>query len=110
MKGKYLVNTNDWFTGPDGNEYKAAWGDCEVISTKESLGFDPNRNSANWFVKVGTDENHILIAGCQIHYVIKCNDKPNTLFGKGWSTEGGEVKVLTIPTRIFIPTDNEENQ
>lgn len=102
MKGKYLITTDSWFTAPDGKEYKAVWGECEVISTKEALGFDPNRNSANWFVKVGNKNKHILVAGCQIHYAIKSEENPNQDRAESWTTEGGELREFKVPSRIYI--------
>ena len=31
MKGKYLITTDNWFYAPDGKEYRAAWGDVEIV-------------------------------------------------------------------------------
>ena len=31
MKGKYLINTDNWFVAPDGNQYKAVWGNIEIL-------------------------------------------------------------------------------
>lgn len=72
----YLVTADEWFVGPDGEEYRAAWGKCELVEAKESFGFVPLRPSTNWFCKLGKDENSIILAGCQIHYAIKCKTRP----------------------------------
>lgn len=77
MKGKYLITTNDWFYAPDGKKYRSVWGDVEILSDS-LLGVETNRNSTNWYAKVGSEENHAIIAGCHIHYAIKCNEKPNS--------------------------------
>lgn len=68
LNEKYLITTNDWFFGPDGNQYKAAFGTVNAILTdKDTLGVDTNRHSSNWYVSIGS----MIIAGCQIHYAIK---------------------------------------
>jgi hypothetical protein len=73
MKGNYLITTDNWFYAPDGQLYRSVFGNVEIL--KDSiLGVETNRNSTNWFLKVGTDENHVIIAGCQIHYAVKTNN------------------------------------
>lgn len=75
MKGKYLVTTDAWFYAPDGRSYRAVWGDIEILSDN-ILGVKTNARSANWFAKVGTEDNHVIIAGCQIHYSVRCDKRP----------------------------------
>lgn len=65
MQGKYLITTDNWFYAPNGKQYKAAWGDVQIIEDT-FLGLKTNRNSSNWFAKVGSEQKHIVIAGCQI--------------------------------------------
>lgn len=77
MKGKYLITTDNWFIAPDGKSYRAVWGEAKTMTAAEALGIEPNRNSANWMVRVGTEEHHIILAGCQIHYAVSCPDRPN---------------------------------
>tara|TARA_Y100000593_G_scaffold78674_1_gene146205 strand:- start:90 stop:401 length:312 start_codon:yes stop_codon:yes gene_type:complete len=101
MEGKYLITTDGWFTGPDGKEYKAVWGTVEIMSDS-ILGVTTNRNSANWFAKVGSEANHIIIAGCQIHYACKCEQKPFTENSEIWESYEGETKIYQAPTRIYI--------
>jgi hypothetical protein len=76
MKGKYLITTDAWFYGQDGQQYKSVWGEVEILNDS-ILGIKTNARSSNWFAKVGTESNHLIIAGCQIHYSLKC-EKPNT--------------------------------
>jgi len=76
MNGKYLITTDAWFIAPDGKQYKAAWGDVEILEDT-FLGLKTNKNSANWFAKVGGNESHIIIAGCQIHYAVRCDKIPD---------------------------------
>lgn len=101
MTGKYLITTDDWFTATDGQHYKAAWGEVNIVDDTV-LGIKTNRLSSNWFAKVGTEENHILIAGCQIHYAIKAEQEPNTKDVTTWEMSATDFNNSTIPTRIFI--------
>lgn len=76
MKGKYLITTDNWFYAPNGRQYKSVWGEVEVFEDS-ILGIKTNRNASNWYIKVGSLENHIIVAGCQIHYAVRCENKPN---------------------------------
>lgn len=78
MKGKYLITCDNWFVAPDGHSYLAVWGDCETVTAESALGLVPNRNSANWFVKVSNNGEEMIVAGCQIHYAASCPERPNT--------------------------------
>lgn len=69
----YLVTTDAFFYAPDGMQYRAVWGKCSMATTEQTLGFTPSRPSTNWFLRVG----ELVIAGCQIHYLLKCDVKPN---------------------------------
>ena len=75
MKEKYLITTDSWFIAPDGLQYKAAWGIVEILQDS-FLGVKTNGRSANWFAKVGSESKHVIIAGCQIHYGVRCKDEP----------------------------------
>lgn len=44
MKDKYLITTDSWFTAPDGKDYKAAWGEVEIVDDT-FLGLKTNRKS-----------------------------------------------------------------
>jgi hypothetical protein len=101
MEGLYLITTNDWFTAPDGKDYKAAWGEVKILSDG-ILGVKTNSRSANWFAQIGNENNHIIIAGCQIFYAIKCKKTPVNDKGETWSVENGELKNHTTPSKIYI--------
>lgn len=102
MKGKYLITTDRWFTAPDGSDYKSVWGEVEILQDS-ILGVRTNAKSTNWYAKVGTEENHVIIAGCQIHYAIKCNDKPNTNKGNSWHLDAPNgIKECERPCVIYI--------
>jgi len=99
MKGKYLITTNEWFFAPDGKLYRAVWGTIEILSDS-FLGVATNRNSANWFAKIGTHENHVIVAGCQIHYAVRCEKTPNTEPVEEWNYDKVETHIK--PTAIYI--------
>lgn len=102
MKGKYLITTDAWFYAPDGKQYKAAWGDVQIIEDTY-LGLKTNRNSSNWFAKVGSEQKHIVIAGCQIHYAVRCEEKPNTKASEDWQADAQNgVKLYERPTSIYV--------
>lgn len=92
---KYLVTCYDWFYAPDGEVYKAVWGEIEIFEAKETLGFIP-RQSTNWYIKVDT----VYIAGCQIHYLIECLEKPTTK--KGTYIDKDTKRTLNC-NNIYIP-------
>ena len=83
---KYLITTDSWFIAPDGKQYRAAWGEAEILADESFLGIKTNRNSTNWFAKIGNEKSHIIIAGCQIHYAVKCDEKPNNSKVKDYMT------------------------
>lgn len=101
MKGKYLITTDSWFYAPDGKEYRAVWGNVEIVEDT-FLGLKTNRNSTNWFAKVGSEHNHVIVAGCQIHYAIKCEIKPNTDECEGWNTNENGIRKYERPTTIYV--------
>ena len=103
MRGKYLITTDAFFLAPDGKQYKGAWGDVQIFDDEKVMGIKTNRGSANWYAKVGSKDHHIIIAGCQIQYAIKCEEKPNTDPVIDWMTDGGKFQKFTRPTQIYIP-------
>jgi len=101
MDGKYLITTDAWFYGADGKQYKSVWGEVEIVSDA-ILGIKTNVRSSNWFAKVGTENNHVIIAGCQIHYAVKTDEKPNVDLTDDYSIDDGSVKEYKRPTSIYI--------
>ena len=102
MKGKYLITTDNWFFAPDGKQYKSVWGNVEIVEDSV-LGIKTNRNASNWYAKVGSEDKHVIIAGCQIHYSIKCNEKPNIHSVIDFETSGEVgVKFYNRPSQIWI--------
>lgn len=101
MTGKYLITTDAWFFAPNGKQYKAAWGNVQIIEDA-SLGLKTNRNSTNWYAKVGSEDNHIIIAGCQLHYAIRTDKKPNTEPSEDWTADANNLNVYNRPSGIYI--------
>lgn len=100
MKGKYLITTHNWFTAPDGKQYSAVFGDVEIVPDT-FLGIKTNRQSANWYAKVGTDDKHVIIAGCQIMYAVK-TDKVNVDEADNWDLHEGKAIISKVPSRIYV--------
>jgi hypothetical protein len=85
---KYLITSINWFVGPDGKQYRAAFGRVELFEAKKELGFIPTR-SANWYVKIGKRDKYILIAGCQLNYFLRTNDRPTELLSTYTDKDSG---------------------
>ena len=101
MKGKHLISTDNWFTAPDGKNYKAVWGNVEILDDS-ILGLKTNRMSTNWFAKVGSKDKHVIIAGCQIFYACRCEQKPNVEKTEDWQADANSLNVFNRPTNIYI--------
>lgn len=73
------------------------------MNDKTALGIETNRNSTNWYLRVGSNENHIIIAGCQVHYAIKCENEPNTSKIDDWQADvANGIKEYKRPGSIYI--------
>ena len=101
MKGKYLITTDAWFYAPNGQKYKSAWGTVEIVEDS-MLGVKTNRGSTNWYAKVGSEDKHIIIAGCQIHYAVKCDTLPNTESVKELTYSETACNEINRPSEIYI--------
>ena len=101
MKGNYLITTDEWFYAPDGKLYRAVWGNVQIV-TDDILGIKTNARSSNWFAKVGSEDNHLIIAGCQIHYSCRCDEPPTAKYTEDFAVVDGEVKEFQRPTSIYI--------
>ena len=101
MKQTYLINT-DWFVAPDGKQYKAAWGEVEILQD-DFLGIKTNRASTNWYAKVGDKDRHVIIAGCQILYAVRADHPPNMGDSAEWQADATNgIKRFDAPSRIYI--------
>jgi len=101
MKGKYLITTDGWFYAPDGKKYRSVWGDVKIMEDT-LLGLKTNRNSTNWYAYVGSEENGMIVAGCQIHYAVKCNKKPHAGDVNDIQYNEQGAKHFNRPSEIYI--------
>ena len=101
MEGKMLITTDAWFYAPNGLKYCSAWGNVEIIEDTK-LGIKTNRGSTNWYAYVGSKEKGIIIAGCQIHYAVKCDLLPNTSNVRDYQINQGKVDLFERPSDIYI--------
>lgn len=68
------------------------------------LGVTTNARSTNWYIRVGTKKNHVIVAGCQVHFV--CKSKTVRL-GKAesWSQDDNvKPHIQVLPSRIYNTT------
>lgn len=84
----YVITSNEWFYGSDGFQYRAAYGKCTIVKAEDALGFTPQRPSTNWFLQIGEGDRQVIIAGCQIHYAVKCATRPMPREGTRTDTDG----------------------
>lgn len=94
---KALINTDQWFVAPDGQQYKAVFGTIKsVLDSTEALGVRTNAKSTNWYVEIG----NLTVAGCQIHYAVQ-TDSCNLNDVMNYEVKDGELVQFMQPTRIY---------
>lgn len=99
----FLITTDNWFYAPDGKKYRSVWGKVRHINdAKETLGIKTNAKSTNWYVIIG----NMVIAGCQIHYAIKCE---NVTFGNIQEVTYGSGKTTKLDRESEIFNANEKS-
>lgn len=102
MQGKYLITTDSYFIAPDGKQYKSVWGEVKIVGDT-LLGIKTNARSTNWYAKIGSEANHIIVAGCQIHYAVKSEQKPHIGECDDWTFDATVgVKEFKTPSKIYI--------
>lgn len=102
MKGKHLVTTDNWFYAPDGLKYRAVWGEVVVLDDDTTLGIKTNKGSSNWYVFVGNQERGMLVAGCQLHYAVKCSNPPNTQKVEDYTYDNSGATSFVRPSEIYL--------
>jgi len=101
---KVLVTTSEWFIAPNGKSYKAIWGTLHTINeAKESVGFAINRTHANWFIEIG----NMVVAGCQIFYLMACEERPETGIIDDWTSDNGGTSYRH-PSSIWVADPTNE--
>lgn len=99
-----LATCSAWFCAPDGKEYKAIHGTLKAIHTSEStLGFTPSRTHTNWYFEIG----NIIIAGCQILYLIE-SENVNMERVMNWHSDVSGIKEFERPCIIYNANANTE--
>jgi hypothetical protein len=101
MEGKYLITTDNWFYAPDGLKYRSAWGTINILDDSV-LGLRTNKGSTNWYASIGGNNKEIIVAGCQIYYAVKCDNKPYTGMVEEFHYDGGAERSINRPTEIYI--------
>tara|TARA_R110000796_G_scaffold149082_3_gene265964 strand:- start:481 stop:792 length:312 start_codon:yes stop_codon:yes gene_type:complete len=101
MEGKYLITTDSWFYAPDGLKYRSAWGTINILDDSV-LGLRTNKGSTNWYASIGGNNKEIIVAGCQIHYAVKCDNKPNIGKVDEFHYDNGAERLINRPTEIYI--------
>ena len=97
----YLITTDGWFVAPDGQLYSAVWGKVGILSDTV-LGIKTNARSANWYAKVGPEDRHVIIAGCQIHYAVRCEERPSEVGPDIQDVHEGELRTNSYQSRIYF--------
>jgi hypothetical protein len=94
---RMLITTDEFFTAPDGLQYKSVVGTVKAIHDAENvLGIKTNEKSTNWYIEIG----NMIVAGCQVHYVIKSNIvNCNHVKDTSWGKEG--VREFIRPSMIY---------
>lgn len=100
---KYLITTDNWFIAPDGEQYRAVFGTVTAVANDEdTLGIKTNRSSTNWYVVIG----NMIVAGCQIHYCIKCNEVSQIPATREIEHNGELKKERENRTKIYLADES----
>lgn len=95
---KALITCNNWFYGPNGRQYRAAFGTVKaVVDAQTALGIKTNAHSTNWYIEIG----NLTIAGCQIQYALRAEECD---FGPAldWTTPTeGASREFMRPSAIY---------
>jgi len=93
-----LITCGNWFYAPDGCTYRSVFGTIHgVHSSEETLGVKTNSKSTNWYVEIG----NMTLAGCQIHYAIRC-DAVHVGKAADWNLHEGNPVEYTRPGAIYM--------
>lgn len=93
-----LITTDDWFTAPDGQMYKAVFGKLNgIFKDDKVLGITTNSKSTNWFAMVGS----MIIGGCQIHYAILTDECDCIATYEREELVNDKIKTFPVRSRIW---------
>lgn len=92
---KVLVTTAEWFYAPDGKSYRAVHGTLRGLHrSEEVLGGTAGRGHAEWLLEIGD----MVIPGCQVKYIIQCNDVNTDPVTEWTSTETQPMANYNLAT------------
>ena len=98
LNENYLITSNNWFVAPDGKQYKSVWGKVTgVFDDGETLGIKTNDKSTNWYIVIG----NMIIAGCQVFFVIQTDSIDFTPCRKEVEHEGKIHRYAGVDTLIY---------
>lgn len=94
---KAIITTDQWFYGQCGKQYRAVYGTVYAVEESEkTLGVKTNSKSTSWYVRIGK----MIVAGCQIHYVVAANSEP-PMSVQDVVIKNGKVKGFNRPSHIY---------
>lgn len=93
---KYIVTTDNWFYGKDGQQYRAVFGTLKgIFDDRFPLGVTTKSNSTGWYAQIGS----VRVAGCQIHCCVECDACPTGVIKE--IHKNGESKNNENPCRVY---------
>lgn len=100
---KVIVTVDKWFYAPDGKQYRAVYGTVkEIVRAENLIGVVPRPPSTNWYLEIG----NMIIAGCQIHYVLK-TDHCNKDSAVDWTSDAQHgCKEYLRPCAIYFADED----
>lgn len=92
---KYLVEAR--LSYKDGKKYDSVYGKCEIVDAEKEVNFMLKR-SENWFIRVTGDTEEVIIPGCRVGIIVKC-DTPivNKSRNEAEHGYGSTCNVLLLP-------------
>lgn len=95
-----LFTCNQWFTAPDGKDYKVVYGTLKaILKTDDVFGFSARATAGhvNYIFEVG----NMVIAGCQVQYGVLCPTPPDFQTKPNWLAHEGKIIPYDRPNVIY---------
>ena len=67
---KYLIEARLCYK--DGKKYDSVYGKCEIVDAEKEVNFMLKR-SENWFIRITGDTEEVIIPGCRVGIIVKCD-------------------------------------
>lgn len=87
---KYIVTTDKWFYGRDGQRYNAAWGTIKNVS-EDSIVSDVL--SYKNLLQVGEGDKACYINRMHVDFIARCDERPNDADCDEASHHEGVIRV-----------------